>query len=68
MAHLVEPANLLTFPSLIHTQIEGYEIRIRQHTDMNVQQTERIRPYFTVLHGAVLRSYFSVSCTNIYSL
>ena len=52
---------------VLHTQVEGYEIRTRQYTDVNVQQTGRIRLYFAVLHGSVLRSYFSVSYTKIYT-
>ena len=47
-------------------QVEGSEIRTRQYTDVNVHQTERIRPYFTVLHGSVLRLFFSVSYTRVY--
>ena len=49
------------------TQVEGYEFRKRQYTDVHGQQTERIRPYFAVLHGSVLRSYFSVSYTKMYT-
>ena len=51
----------------IATQVESYEIRIRQYTDVNAQQPKRFRPYFAVLHGSVLRSYFFVSHTTIYS-
>ena len=47
-------------------QVEGSEIRTRQYTDVNVHQTERIRPYSAVLHGSVLRSFFSVSYTRVY--
>ena len=50
----------------LSSQVEGYEIHIRQYTDVNVQQTERIRPYFALLHRSVLRSYFSVSYTKVY--
>ena len=52
--------------SSISTQVEGSEIRTRQYTDVNVHQTERIRPYFAVLHGSILRSFFSVSYTRVY--
>ncbi len=48
-------------------QVDDYEIRIRQYTIVYVQLTERIRPYFAVIHGSVLRSYFIVSYTNVYS-
>ena len=59
--------DLSTVPKrLLIAQVEGSEIRTRQYTDVNVHQTERIRPYFAVLHGSILRSFFSVSYTTVY--
>ena len=38
------------------SQVEGSEIRTRQYTDVNVQQTERIRSYFSVSYTSVYKS------------
>ena len=49
-------------------QVEGSEIRTRQYTDVNVQQTERIRPYFKGLVVNTSTSSYELAFSSVPAL